>query len=269
MPGPADPGAANCYIAIADNKLLTRRGAPWAPLDDSQRVALQLDVISQHYLGMLGGRACHVLECSPALRPGAGLEWFGLRSFLGRVDDSLFELLGRAQQVVTWHNDHRFCGRCGKPTEVHGRERAKLCRACNLQFYPRLSPCVITVISRGDQCLLARNSRFPQGYFSALAGFVEAGESAEQALRREVREEVGIDIENLRYFRSQPWPFPGQLMLGFHAEHAGGDICIDDEEIEEAHWFRFDRLPLVPQASTLSGQLIQHFVAQARARSKE
>ncbi|TQV81294.1 NAD(+) diphosphatase [Exilibacterium tricleocarpae] len=263
---PQPPSAGACFIVMAGGRLLSRRGKTWVPFSHGEYTALQLSVVSQHFLGLLDGQPCHVLEARPREYPDSELEWFGLRSFLGRVDDALFEVLGRAQQVLNWHNDHRFCGRCGGATESHDAERAKLCRVCDLQFYPRLAPCVIAIITRGDECLLARNSRFPAGYYSVLAGFIEAGESAEQALFREVKEEVGIDIRNPRYFRSQPWPFPGQLMLGFHAQYAGGEIEVDDEEIEEAHWFRFDRLPSVPPASTLSGQLIQDFVAQAKQR---
>ena len=257
----ADPGA--CFIVFAGGRLLSRRGGAWTPLSHGDFSALRLSAISEHYLGLLDGRPCHVIETRLVEFPGTDLEWFGLRSFLGRVDDRLFEVLGRAQQVLTWHNDHRFCGRCGAPTAIHGSERARVCSACELQFYPRLAPCVITLVARDDHCLLARNNRFPAGYFSVLAGFVEAGETAENALHREVKEEVGIDICNPRYFRSQPWPFPGQLMLGFHVDYAGGEIEVDGVEIEEADWFRFDRLPQVPPAGTLSGQLIQHFVIQA------
>lgn len=256
-----DPQACS-YVVVSDDRLLCRRDQPWRPLTGVEWLSLGAIESSRHYLGRLEGRHCFVVE-SPVFDclPEAYL-WAGLRSQLGRSDEAWFQLAGRAMQIATWYRQHRFCGQCGRPTIAHRSERAKVCETCNHLFYPRLSPCVIAVITRGDHCLLAHNANFPQGYYSALAGFIEAGETVEQCLHREVKEEVGIGISNLRYFGSQPWPFPGQLMLGFHADHASGEIDVDGEEILDARWWRYDQLPLVPTASTLSGQLIEHFVAQ-------
>lgn len=221
----------------------------------------------EHFLGLYQERACYALDMSAnAGVPTANLS--GLRSLLGSVPDDLFNLLGRALQICAWHRDHRFCGRCGSLTVDASGERARYCTSCDILFYPRISPCVIVVIGRGKQCLLGRNARWQNNYFSALAGFVEPGESAEQALLREVREEVGIEITNVRYFASQPWPFPGQLMLGYHADYKSGDIQVDGEEIAEAHWFDYDRLPPGPNPRALSGKLIASFVDQCRSRDE-
>ena len=248
------------YIVVAKNKFFSSDNLNWRPLSELELHALSCIEVSRHYLGLINEDPYFVIEVSvPA--SDLGSEWFGLRAFLGNIDDSVFQLLGRALQLVTWHNDHRYCGRCGSETQDHDKDRAKECRKCDLQFYPRLSPCVIAVITRGKECLLGRSVKFPEGYYSALAGFIEPGETVESALSREIEEEVGVAIKNPSYFSSQPWPFPGQLMLGFHAEYAGGEICVDNDEIEDAQWFRYDSLPLVPPASTISGQLIEHFVA--------
>ena len=132
-----------------------------------------------------------------------------------------------------------------------------------MDFYPRLSPCIITLITRGDECLLAWHTRSKEEKYSCLAGFIEIGESPEQTLVREVMEEVGVSVNNIRYVESQPWPFPGQLMLGYFADYTGGDIRLDENEILAAKWFRYDQLPKVPPVTTISGRLIHAFV-QAR-----
>ena len=181
-----------------------------------------------------------------------------LYTLLGRVPDPVFAAYGRALQLLAWRRDHQFCGRCGGPTDLGDSGRAMACSQCGHACYPRLSPCAIVAVTRGDQILLAAAKGRRAAFYSTLAGFIEPGESAEEAVAREVREEVGIEVDNIRYFASQPWPFPGQLMLGFHAEYAGGDIRLDDEEIEDAGWFSRDNLPPVPPAASISGQLIRH-----------
>jgi len=190
--------------------------------------------------------------------------WLGLRELLGLIPEPDFYLAGRALQLSHWLHDHQFCGRCGQPTEIDYNEPRRVCKACNFSVYPRISPCVIGVVTRGDYCLLAKNKTHRSGMFSTLAGFIEAGETAEQAFAREVKEEVGIAIDNIRYVSSQPWPFPGQLMLGFEAEYAGGDIVLCEDEIAEADWFHFSDLPIVPSKFTIAGQLLDRFVNSRR-----
>lgn len=250
------------YIVSSNGQLLCLAGHPWQPLTPRFQQDISQAVLARHYLGELDQRPCYVVEMELAEWLPDGYEWTGLRSQMGLISDELFELAGRALQIVNWYNFHRYCGRCGGPTRPHHSERAMVCEPCQHEFYPRLSPCVIMVITRGDHCLLARNAKFPRAYYSALAGFIEAGETVESALHREVKEEVGITVSNLQYFGSQPWPFPGQLMLGFHAEYESGEIVVDGEEITDAQWWRFDQLPMVPPESTLSGRLIQHFVTK-------
>jgi NAD+ diphosphatase len=164
--------------------------------------------------------------------------------------------------LLAWERDHQFCGRCGQLMQIDHEERAMRCQPCKSINYPRIAPCIIVLVTRGEELLLARNVNFPGPMYSTLAGFIEAGETAEQTLVREVREEVGVEVGHLRYFQSQSWPFPNQLMLGFFAEYAGGDIVCDQREIAEARWFRPRELPMVPPPSSVAGQLIRHHVAQ-------
>ena len=240
--------------------------------------ALSVDFQPRYLLGLYNQRPCYAVSLpinSPCIDSTVHIdslapkdfEWRTLRSFLSHVDDLHFDLAGRACQIVSWDREHRFCGCCGQQTAVSQTDYARTCHNCERQFYPRISPCVIVVISRDDHCLLARNASWEKNYFSALSGFIEPGETVEQALHREVKEEVGIEVKNLQYFSSQPWPFPGQLMLGFHAVYQSGEIQVDEKEIAEADWWHYQNLPPCPGTHTLSGRLIEHFVNQCAALS--
>lgn len=179
-----------------------------------------------------------------------------LRPLYGLAGAKAFALAGRAFQLLDWQKNHRFCGRCGIPTVMKTDEFAMSCSDCGLLAYPRISPAVMVLVRRGDEFLLARSPHFKPKVFSALAGFVEAGETLEQCAVREVREEVGIEIANLRYFQSQPWPFPDSLMLAFFADYAGGVITPDPSEIEAAGWFSRNALPPLPGTESIARRLI-------------
>ncbi len=185
----------------------------------------------------------------------------GFRTLLAQAAADCFPVLSRAAQVSTWHQDHRFCPRCGHPLQHHNQDLAKECIACGLLQYPRISPCIIVLVTKGDYCLLAHGIRFSERRYSTLAGFVEAGESAEAAVAREVKEEVGVAISNIRYISSQSWPFPHSLMLGFFADYAGGEIVPQADEIVDAQWFHYSELPAMPPGFSISRQLIDRFVA--------
>jgi NAD+ diphosphatase len=216
-----------------------------------------------HYLGRLRGDDCWALRLGECEIPGE-CELRGLRSLFTRVPDELLAVAGRAVQIVEWDETHRFCGRCATPMRSRPGERARECPACGQVNFPRLAPAMMALIRRGDRLLLARAPRFAPGMYSALAGFVEPGESLEQCLRREVREEVGIEVTNIRYFASQPWPFPHSLMIAFNCEYAGGELRLEPAEIEDAQWFALDRLPRLPQPISISRRLIDATIAAMR-----
>jgi NAD+ diphosphatase len=212
-----------------------------------------------HFLGILNGEAVWGVDVPHGHDPadGAATDLF---SYFGRASETEWMVAGRAVQIVEWARTHRFCGRCGTPNELVRGERAMKCPACSLTAYPRLAPAMITLVTRGDgdeqEALLARGVQFRGPMYSCLAGFVEPGESLEGAVIREVREEVGIDVTNVRYWGSQPWPFPHSLMIGFHADYAGGDIVCDPAEILDANWFRRDDLPNIPPRISIARKLI-------------
>jgi NAD+ diphosphatase len=219
------------------------------------------NVEHQLLLGHLDGKPCHLLRLGdPASVPG--LSWHPLRSLIGQIDDDLFRLLGLAQQLDAWYDSHRFCGRCAAPMQPRSEERAMECVVCDLRQYPKLAPCIIVLITRGNEVLLARAPHFRPGFFSTLAGFIEPGESVEECLHREVMEEVGLQVDQLEYLGSQNWPFPNSLMMGFHARYVSGDIIPQPGEIEEADWWSVDQLPGIPPQGTISRWLIDCHLAR-------
>lgn len=202
------------------------------------------------------GAACYALALPDAELP-AGLRRIGLRAVHAELGAEMFVAASRAAQLLTWDREHRFCGTCGRPTQRDEGEFARVCADCELRAYPRISPAIMVLIHRGREVLLARNRRSTTGMFSALAGFVEAGETLEETIVREVREEVGVEIGDIRYFGSQSWPFPHSLMIAFTAAYTGGDIVPDGIEIEEARFFDVDALPKLPPAGlSIASRLI-------------
>ncbi len=225
---------------------------------------LGLAPLSRHYLGRLDDRPCYAVEVAEGTVPPAGMAFEGLRQVYGRLDEDLFWVASRAVQIVDWDRTHRFCSRCGVPLNMKTAERAKECPQCGLLYFPRLAPAIIVLVQHDDKLLLARSRHFMPGMYSVLAGFVEPGESLEEAVAREVREEVGIEVKDIRYFGSQPWPFPHSLMVGFTAIYAGGEISLNDNEIENAGWFEVDHLPRIPGKISIARKLIDWFVEKQR-----
>ena len=261
-----EPGADSLCFAFQQTLLLVADAAPGAQLPAHGHLSgLGAPPLRRLYLGTLGARACYAFEYGADTPAPPGLLWQGLRALYGRLDDDLFALAGRALQYVDWDRTHQYCGRCGTPTQHRRNERARECPACDLIVYPRIAPAVMCLIRRGRSILLARSPRFAPGMYSALAGFVEPGESLEQCLAREVLEETGIRIANARYFASQPWPFPHSLMIAFVADYAGGEIRPAPDEIEDAQWFDIDALPKLPNRISIARRLIDGAVAEMRA----
>jgi NAD+ diphosphatase len=217
-----------------------------------------------HVVGVLDGVVWHAVDVPADQDPsdGAAVDLFG---YHGRAGETAWLAAGRAVQLVEWGRTHRFCGRCGTPNEPAKGERAMHCPACGLSAFPRLAPAMITLVTRGDdgpdqQALLARGVLWKVPMYSCLAGFVEPGESLEAAVSREVKEEVGLTVGDIRYQGSQPWPFPHSLMCGFRARYVAGDIVPDPAEIADAGWYRRDDLPPIPPGISIARKLIDGWV---------
>ncbi|HZM48743.1 MAG TPA: NAD(+) diphosphatase [Burkholderiales bacterium] len=208
------------------------------------------------YLGLYDGKHAYAAEISEEHALPEGWVALGLRDLFGLVESTVAALSGRAYQLLEWDRNHQFCSRCGTPTELRGDERARACPACKFTTYPPVTPAIMILITHGRKLLLARKKAFPAGRFSALAGFVEPGEMLEDTVIRETREEVGVEVKNIRYFGSQPWPFPHSLMVAFTADYAGGEVRPDGVEIEEARWFEPEELPKLPGSISISRRLI-------------
>ena len=258
---PTKPSKPALWFLFNDQRLLLKNinGSDHI-LQASDLENLGLIPIQQQYIGSLNGQPCYAAEIAPLDSIPAPYAFQKTRSLLGRAEDELARVAGLSEQMISWERSHRFCGRCGHPTENKADERAKFCPECGLVNYPRLSPAVIVAVVKGNQILLARSQRFRPKFYSVLAGFVEPGETLEQCVRREVREEVGILVDNIHYFGSQPWPFPDSLMIAFTAEYASGEIQRDPSEIADAGWFRADDLPPIPSKISIARQLIDWFV---------
>lgn len=196
-----------------------------------------------------------------------GARWASVRSLFGLMADDLVAIAGRAGQLLEWDRSHKYCGACAIPTERDAAERVRRCPACKLASYPRISPAMMCLVTRGSQILLARNVNFPPGRFSALAGFLEAGESIEDAVHREVREEVGVEVDTPKYFASQSWPFPNSLMIAFTAEYVSGALKPDGHEIVEADWFDASNLPQLPPRISIARALIDDALLRLRDAS--
>jgi NAD+ diphosphatase len=254
--------AGDLWFAFKGDRMLVLEDAPVrVPLGGGPD-ELGLDVLFRLEVGELDGHACWAVEVGADARPPEGMVFEDLRGLFFRVDEEFFRVAGRAKQIVGWHATHRFCGRCGGATKPAPGQLAMRCTRCGMMHFPRLSPAAIVLVRREDRILLAHSPGFPQGLYSVLAGFVEPGESIEEAVVREVREEVGIEVTNVGYFGSQPWPFPNSLMIGFTADYMGGDLSPQPGEIEDAGWYTADDLPQLPPKISIARAMIDDFVKQ-------
>ena len=263
--GKAEEGREPLYFFINDRCVLVkrRRDISWIPSGDDI-AGFGFDLRQAHFIGSWNGHFCYA--CALPENPGRidPLQAISLRDAFTRCSASEVQAIIIAKQILTWDTNFRFCGRCGEPTAESASERAKVCTSCGLTNYPRLSPSVIVSVVRDEHILLARSERFPDGMYSVLAGFVEPGETLEACIQREVREEVGIEVHNIRYFGSQNWPFPHSLMIAFTADYLSGEISIDNDEIVDARWFTERDLPALPGSYSIARELIDHFCTNAR-----
>ncbi len=265
---PAGDLPAGLWFVFRDRQLLVRNG-PSHPgiLDAAPGGGPPVPVEGTRCIGLLGDRPCWAAEATTDELP-SGVSREPVRRLFDRLEDGMLALAGRAGQVLEFDRTRRYCGACATPTVLDDGGRARRCPRCETVFYPPLAPAMMVLVTRrgaaGRELLLARGSRFPMPMYSALAGFVEPSETIEECVRREVREEVGIEVRGLRYFGSQCWPFPHSLMVAFLAEHAGGEIRCDPAEILDAQWFPVDRLPMLPHRLSVARKLIEHAVAEGR-----
>jgi len=266
---PEKRGEPAYWFAFRGDKLLVRldersASVPLAAgLEEFSLVPIRTRYLGVQKLGDGKGvrfTHCYGAELPPDAADPDGMSFVGLRQLFGLLDDGFFRLGGFASQIVEWEQTHQFCGRCGAVAVDVREDRAKLCPRCGLKSFPRVAPAVIVAVTKGDRILLARAKRFPVKLYSVIAGFVEPGETLEECLVREVGEETGVEVGGLRYFGSQPWPFPHSLMIAFTAEWRGGDIRIDEREIVEAGWFKAGELPPIPDKVSIARRLIDWFV---------
>ncbi len=216
--------------------------------------------IREHYLGTLDGHDCYVAEVKPETSALEGMAFEDLKLLYDVLDEDIFLLAGRAIQIINWDKNHQFCGKCGTPTEKWEYDNAKKCPNCGHMSFPCLSPAVITAIVKDGKLLMAKHSYGLKDRYSLIAGFVEPGETVEEAVERETQEEVGINVKNFKYFGSQSWPFPHSLMLGFTAEYESGEIKVDGEEILDAKWFAPEEIPPPPSKISIGSELIEWFI---------
>lgn len=225
---------------------------------------LGLSLADSYRLGSLDGADCYALTVAGESEPPGGMAYLGLRKLFDVLNDTRYEMAVRALAILNWNNTCRFCSACGSPLRRHESILAKVCEACGFTMFPRISPAVIVLVERQGKVLLARASRFAENLYSVLAGFVEPGETLEETVLREVREEVGVEVSDIRYFGSQPWPYPDSLMIGFTASWAAGEIAADNDEITDARWFTVDNLPKIPDKLSISRSLIDWFIDKHR-----
>ena len=224
-----------------------------------------ISIARRIYIGTLRGFSCYAAEIDTESEHPAGVSLLELRSLFDRIEDGFYEAALTAVHLIEWEKDSQYCSRCRGDLTPKTNERAKQCKQCGKLEFPRISPAIIVLVENGDTLLLARSARFPLPFFSVLAGFVEPGENLEAAVHREVMEETGIAVKDVRYFGSQPWPFPDSLMIAFTARYESGKIEIDDKEIVEAGWYRADNLPQIPGKLSIARRLIDWFIAKHSA----
>jgi len=256
------------YIFTAHNLMVQEDGELMSIPLIIDPASIGLSSIRERYLGTLYGRHCYCADISENDPIPSKMGLYGLRYLYGRLAEPLFAIAMKAVHLIEWEETTRYCGRCGREMASAKEMNARECSGCGMIVFPRISPAVIVLVERDGQVLLARSNRFTADFYSVLAGFVEPGEALEDTVHREIEEEVGIKVRNVRYFGSQPWPFPDSLMIGFTAEYVSGEIKIDKTEIVEAGWFFPEKLPTIPGKISIARQLIDWFV-ETRSHEKE
>ncbi len=258
------PEASGLLLAINRRHILLRDGKTPCNFPDLPGRSFDAPLLR---VGNLGDYPCYAWELPEAPELPVPARLAETRGILDRLSRDEQHAFSRARELLFWRQHHRFCGACGAETVLSEREVAAVCRQCGALFFPQIAPAVIVAIHHGDRLLLAHNRNFKEGLYSLIAGFVEAGENLEMAVQREIREEIGIDVDEIHYFGSQSWPFPNSLMFGFSARYAGGVLRPDGVEITDAQFFRAGEFPTLPPPGSISRELIDDFLRKHPAHA--
>lgn len=245
------------YFLFQDKMILIKEdmGKVYIPkFEEVRNLISGLEII--YHLGKLNETHCFCGEINSCVKVSGNLKFIGLREVTAILDMDISSVCGRASQLIHFHKTNKFCGVCGGENDFVGYEFAMRCKKCGYMSYPQICPAIIVGITKGDKILLANNKNFPKGLHSNIAGFVDVNETLEEAVRREILEEVNIRVKNIKYFSSQPWPYPNSIMIGFTAEYESGDIKVDGEEIIHADWYSKDNLPILPDENTIARKII-------------
>jgi NAD+ diphosphatase len=255
------------WFAFCSDSLLVKADEGVFPIPYiNNLLELNLIPIRIQYLGTLDGRNCYSAELPSQSIVPAGYLFSDLRSLYPRIDEDIFLLAGRALQIVSWDQSHQYCGRCGHSTETLEGEMAKTCPVCKFISYPRISPVTSVAVLKDDKILLIRHAGLRGRMRTIVAGFLEPGETLEECVKREVLEEVGLKVKNIKYFGSQPWPFPNSLMIGFTAEYESGEIKVDGKEVTEAAWYDVTNISEIPPKMSLSREIIDWYITSHSSR---
>jgi NAD+ diphosphatase len=260
-------GQPGYWFAFSSSRLLVKGDNAKFSIPLMSRLdELRLSAVRTQYLGTFEGLPCYSAELPPDISAPEGLSFTDLRRLYFGIEEDLFLLAGRALQMMNWDQTHQYCGRCGHHTETLPGEMAKTCPACKFISYPRISPAVIVAVLKDDKILLTKYAAFRGNMRTIIAGFLEPGETLEECVQREVLEEVGLKVKNIKYFGNQPWPFPNSLMIGFTAEWESGEIKVDGKEIAEGDWYSANHTPDIPPKMSISREIIDWFIENHRGK---
>jgi len=258
---PIDGQYPELYFIFYDQMIVLKNDVDKVVIPDGKTPEeLSLKENYTFYFGKLNNSPCYVIFLDSKIKLPENYIAVNLRSVYSDLSEDLFWIAGRAFHLGSWNNTHKFCGRCGAVTELKNDEMAKVCPNCDLTIFPGISPAVIMAIIKDGKILLAHNNRWKNPMYSVLAGFVDVGESLEECVMREVKEEAGIDIKNINYFGSQPWHFTGSLMIAFTADYDGGELKLDNSELRDGGWYSPDNLPEISGKPSISRELIDWFI---------
>ncbi len=255
-----NPDSGDPCVVVRENTVQRSDGVAPKTILIANPLRSHTGILRTQFLGYMEGRPCHALEAPADSPESAGYRFLGVRDLYGTIPDEELALAAYAVRMIDFDRSTSFCSRCGAETHQLPSRLVKQCTVCNYSIRPRYSPAIIVLVEKGEEVLLASSPKYPADLYSVLAGFLEPYENFEECVHREVMEEVGIDVTNIRYFGSEQWPFPDSLMVGFIADFSGGEITIDPNEIAAAGWFGRNNLPTLPSPMSISRALIDAWI---------